>query len=136
MDEWVKFMDERIVPFVKAKGMKVHTVFRGAEEPGSYIGIRSFKHEAERVSLIEAVYGSEEGQKTIKPTVLRFSISLTTKSTPCMQHRLLHPHRWRVSTSTIISSSGPVRPVLHTANGLLRGHQGYALRDRHHRVDR
>lgn len=71
MDEWVEFMHQKVRPFIESKGMKVHGMFRGLEDPNCYIFIRSFANSAERERLIEAVYGSQDWQENYKPTVRR-----------------------------------------------------------------
>lgn len=71
MDEWVTFMEERIVPFITDKGMKVDAMFRGADDPTVYIWIRRFEDETHRKALYEAVYETDDWQETIKPTVRR-----------------------------------------------------------------
>lgn len=71
MDEWVTFMEERVVPFVTARGMKVHAMFRGAEDPSVFTWIRSFKDDAAREALYKAVYEDEEWLANMKPTVMR-----------------------------------------------------------------
>ena len=56
MDEWVKFMEEEIIPFQVSKGMVVVGSFKGEEEKDLYIWIRRFESEEERERLYKAVY--------------------------------------------------------------------------------
>jgi hypothetical protein len=65
-DEWVKLMDEVIVPFQIAKGMVIGT-FIADNDPDLYVWIRRFENEDERQQLYEAVYESEEWKSDIAP---------------------------------------------------------------------
>lgn len=69
MDEWVEFMESKIVPFITSKGMKVEAMYRGVEDPNVFIWIRRFDNEAHRQELYKAVYESDEWPKDFKPTV-------------------------------------------------------------------
>lgn len=68
MEEWVGFMESTIVPYIESKGMHVDAMFRGAEDPTTYVWIRRFTDEDHRKATYEAVYG-DEWQANIKPTV-------------------------------------------------------------------
>ena len=68
MDEWVRFMEETIIPFQVAKGMVIAGSFRG-EEDSTYVWLRRFASEAERERLYEAVYQSATWKNDIAPTV-------------------------------------------------------------------
>lgn len=59
MAEWLKLMEEEIIPFQTAQGMVISGSFRGEEDDSVYIWIRRFENEAERERLYEAVYKSE-----------------------------------------------------------------------------
>lgn len=59
MDEWLKLMEEEIIPFQTAQGMVISGSFRGEEDDSVYIWIRRFENEAERERLYEAVYKSD-----------------------------------------------------------------------------
>lgn len=71
MEEWVAFMEDRIVPFISSKGMKVDAMFRGVDDPNTFIWIRRFEDEAHRQELYKAVYETEDWQQNYKPTVRR-----------------------------------------------------------------
>ena len=45
---WVKFMEETIIPFQVSKGMVILGSFVGQEEEDLYIWLRRFENEAER----------------------------------------------------------------------------------------
>ncbi len=70
MDEWVKFMEETIIPFQVSKGMVIAGSFRG-EDDTTYVWMRRFASEAERERLYEAVYQTEEWKNDIGPRVAR-----------------------------------------------------------------
>lgn len=59
MEEWLKLMEEEIIPFQIEQGMVIAGSFRGEEDDSVYVWIRRFESEAERERLYEAVYKSE-----------------------------------------------------------------------------
>ena len=67
MKEWVKFMDEVLLPFQIAQGMVVVGNFVGEEEKDLYVWVRRFQSEQERKRLYKKVYESETWHKQIKP---------------------------------------------------------------------
>ena len=69
MDEWVRFMEETIIPFQVAKGMVIAGSFRGEEDDTTYVWLRRFASEAEREQLYEAVYQTDEWKNDIAPRV-------------------------------------------------------------------
>jgi quinol monooxygenase YgiN len=66
-DEWVKLMDEVIIPFQAAKGMTIVGTFVAEEDPDLYVWIRRFEDETERERLYDAVYESEHWKTAIAP---------------------------------------------------------------------
>ena len=68
MDEWVKFMEERIIPFQVSQGMVIAGSFRG-EDDTTYVWLRRFASEAEREQLYEAVYQTDHWKNDIAPRV-------------------------------------------------------------------
>jgi hypothetical protein len=66
-DEWVRFMDEVIIPFQVAQGMTIVGTFVSEEDPDLYVWIRRFEDESERQRLYEAVYESEHWKTAISP---------------------------------------------------------------------
>ena len=68
-DEWVKFMEDVIIPFQVSKGMVVVGSFVGQEADDLYIWIRRFESEEQRMRLYEAVYESDEWKNDISPRV-------------------------------------------------------------------
>jgi hypothetical protein len=67
MDEWLRFMEETIIPFQVARGMVIAGSFRGEEDDTIYMWIRRFESEADRERLYAAVYEDEEWKQTIGP---------------------------------------------------------------------
>ena len=59
MKEWLKIMEEEIIPFQVSKGMVVTGSFRGEKDDSVYVWIRRFESEAERERLYKAVYESK-----------------------------------------------------------------------------
>lgn len=68
-ENWVRFMEEVIIPFQVSKGMIVVGSFVGEEEDDLYIWIRRFESEEERERLYAAVYQSPEWQNEIAPRI-------------------------------------------------------------------
>jgi|TARA_B110000263_G_scaffold212144_1_gene195465 hypothetical protein len=68
-DEWVKFMEEQIIPFQHSKGMVITGSFVSEEEDDLYIWIRRFASEEERIELYEAVYETDHWKNVITPGV-------------------------------------------------------------------
>ncbi len=66
---WVKFMEEVIIPFQVSKGMVIVGSFTGEQEDDLYVWIRRFESEQERERLYEAVYQSNEWLNNIAPKI-------------------------------------------------------------------
>jgi hypothetical protein len=69
MDEWVKIMEEEIIPFQISKGMVICGSFRGESDDSVYVWLRRFESEAQREALYTAVYESEHWKNKIAPRV-------------------------------------------------------------------
>ena len=86
MDEWVSYMEKTIMPFQVEKGMVIHGSFvmdssdqfalvndervMNSEEKGNtYVWIRRFESQEEKVRLYKDVYESKEWLENIAPTV-------------------------------------------------------------------
>ena len=70
-DEWVKLMEEKIIPFQTLKGVVVVGSFIASEEDDLYVWIRRFDNEAERKRLYDEIYASEFWTKEVKPAADR-----------------------------------------------------------------
>lgn len=68
-DNWVKFMEEVIIPFQVSKGMVIAGSFVGEKEDDLYVWIRRFESEDERVRLYEDVYESDTWKNEIAPKI-------------------------------------------------------------------
>ena len=66
---WVKCMEEEIIPFQVAQGMVILGSFVGQEEEDLYVWIRRFENEEERKRLYTAVYESDYWKNEIAPKV-------------------------------------------------------------------
>ena len=58
-ENWVRFMEEEIIPFQVSKGMVILGSFTGEEEDDLYVWVRRFESEEEREKLYAAVYESD-----------------------------------------------------------------------------
>ena len=67
--EWVKFMEEEIIPYQVSKGMVVLGSFVDEEDDSTYYWIRRFKNEKERERLYKAVYESDYWKNDLLPQV-------------------------------------------------------------------
>ncbi len=68
-ESWVRFMEERIIPFQAGKGMVIVGSFVGQEEDDLYIWIRRFESESEKERLYKAVYESDTWKNEIAPKI-------------------------------------------------------------------
>ncbi len=67
--EWVRIMEEEIIPFQVSKGMVICGSFRGETDESVYVWMRRFESEAEREALYKAVYESDYWKDKIAPRV-------------------------------------------------------------------
>jgi hypothetical protein len=67
--EWVKCMEEEIIPFQVKMGMVILGSFVGEEDQSVYVWIRRFDNEGERKRLYDAVYQSDYWKNEISPKV-------------------------------------------------------------------
>jgi hypothetical protein len=68
-ENWVKYMEEVIIPFQTARGMTILGSFTGEEEDDLFVWIRRFESEQDRERLYKAVYESDEWKNTIAPKI-------------------------------------------------------------------
>ncbi len=66
-ENWVKYMEEEIIPFQVSKGMVIVASFTDEQDPNLYVWMRRFVDEAERVQLYEAVYQSDHWKNNLAP---------------------------------------------------------------------
>src|SRR5881392_1086410 len=67
--EWLKVMEEKIIPFQVANGMVITGSFRGEADDSVYVWLRRFESEAQREALYKAVYESDHWKKEIAPRI-------------------------------------------------------------------
>jgi hypothetical protein len=68
-ENWVRFMEEVIIPFQFSKGMVIVGSFVGQEEDNLYIWIRRFDSEEQREKLYEAVYETDFWRDEVAPKI-------------------------------------------------------------------
>ena len=68
-ENWVKYMEEVIIPFQISKGMAILGSFVGEEEKDLYVWVRRFESEEQREQLYEAVYESDTWKNEIAPKI-------------------------------------------------------------------
>jgi hypothetical protein len=68
-DEWVRYMEDTIIPFQVGQGMSVTASFVDEEDPDGYVWIRRFEDEEERIALYANVYESDRWRDEIGPKV-------------------------------------------------------------------
>jgi hypothetical protein len=69
LEEWVKIMEEEIIPFQVAKGMVITGSFHGEADPSIYVWLRRFESEEQRAALYAAVYESDFWKTKVAPRV-------------------------------------------------------------------
>ena len=85
MENWLKVMQEEIIPFQVAKGMVIAGSFRGEDDESVYVWIRRFENEGKRDELYSAVYESEVWKNDISPrlsTMLDRDAMVVTRLSP------------------------------------------------------
>ena len=68
-ENWVKYMEEVIIPFQVSQGMVISGSFVGQEEDDLYVWIRRFDSEADREKLYMDVYESDHWKNEIAPKI-------------------------------------------------------------------
>ncbi len=68
-EEWVKLMEGEIIPYQISKGMVITGSFIGEQDEDTYIWLRRFDSEEERVALYKAVYENDYWQKDMAPRI-------------------------------------------------------------------
>ena len=85
MENWLKVMQEEIIPFQVAKGMVIAGSCRGEDDETVYVWIRRFENEEKRTELYSAVYESEVWKNDISPrlsTMLDRDAMVVTRLSP------------------------------------------------------
>ena len=86
-ERWVKWMEERIIPYQVSLGVAVLGSFVAEDDPDLYVWIRRFASEEERERLYTAMYESPTWINEIKPVndgmIIREKIQVTRlRATP------------------------------------------------------
>jgi len=68
-DRWVKFMEEKIIPFQIERGMVIVGSWTDPESSDHYVWMRRFENEDERQALYKAVYEDPKWSSDIKPQI-------------------------------------------------------------------
>lgn len=68
-ERWVKFMEEKIIPFHVSKGIVVVGSFTSPEKEDLYVWIRRFESEEERARYAKEVAESDYWKKEIAPQI-------------------------------------------------------------------
>lgn len=85
MDNWLKVMQEEIIPFQVSKGVVIAGSFRGEDDDSVYVWIRRFESEAEREQQYDAVYSSDYWKDDVSPrlsSMLDREAMVVTRLTP------------------------------------------------------
>jgi hypothetical protein len=85
MDDWVRIMEQEIIPFQVSKGMVICGSFRGETDDSVYIWLRRFESETEREALYKAVYETDYWKTEMAPRVPQYldrSAAIITRLIP------------------------------------------------------
>jgi hypothetical protein len=69
LTEWIKIMEEEIIPFQVSKGMVICGSFGGEEDETVYVWLRRFESEEQRKQLYAAVYETDYWKNEMSPRV-------------------------------------------------------------------
>jgi hypothetical protein len=69
MKQWLRLMEEEIMPFQVSQGMVIPAGFTAPKEADLYVWFRRFRNEAERKRLYRKVYESDHWKKTLAPKI-------------------------------------------------------------------
>jgi hypothetical protein len=69
-DEWVKLMEEKIVPFQISKGVVVIGMFISETDPDLYYWVRRFDSEEARMQIYKDVYENDFWKNEMTPKVI------------------------------------------------------------------
>lgn len=69
MKQWLKLMDDEIMPFQVSQGMIIPAGFTAPKEKDLYVWLRRFKNEADRKRLYRRVYESDHWKKVLAPKI-------------------------------------------------------------------
>jgi len=85
MKQWLKVMEEQILPFQSSQGMVILAGFTAPKEKDTFVWLRRFRNDAERKRQYRKVYESEHWKKVIAPqteALLDLSAMVVTDLSP------------------------------------------------------
>ena len=85
MDEWLKCMEEEIIPYQVARGAVIAGSFRGEQDESVYVWLRRFENEEEREKLYRDVYETDYWKNEMLPrlsTMLDREAMVVTRISP------------------------------------------------------
>jgi hypothetical protein len=68
-ENWVRYMEEVIIPFQVSKGMVIVGSWTGEQEDDLYVWVRRFDSESDRERLYKEVYDSDHWKNTVAPRI-------------------------------------------------------------------
>ena len=77
-EEWVRYMEDVVIPFQASQGMDVTASFVDAEDEDGYVWIRRFEDEAQSEAVYAAVYEHDRWKNEISPVV--YSLLIPSKT--------------------------------------------------------
>lgn len=84
-DEWVRYMENVVIPYQQSKGMTITASFVDDEDPDGYVWIRRFDDEAHRAALYAATHDDPRWTDEIFPAVaglLLLDRTVVTRAVP------------------------------------------------------
>jgi hypothetical protein len=69
MKQWLRLMEEEIMPFQVSQGMVIPAGFTAPKEADLYVWLRRFKNDAEKKRLYRKVYQSDHWKKVLAPKI-------------------------------------------------------------------
>ncbi|QSR84980.1 NIPSNAP family protein [Methylacidimicrobium sp. B4] len=82
LEEFVRFMDEELVPFQVGLGARALGSFTVPGDPSRYVWIRAFADEKERERVCQAIYQSPEWEQRLLPRSAALSERSGARITP------------------------------------------------------
>jgi hypothetical protein len=86
--EWVKYMEDVILPFQMSVGVVFVAAFTDDEDPDAYVWIRRFENEEQRIQQYKDVYESERWKTEMDAKVgalLDRSKTVVTRAVPTLK---------------------------------------------------
>jgi NIPSNAP len=68
-EEWVRYMEEVVIPYEQSKGMTVTASFIDDEDPDGYVWIRRFNDETHRAAAYAATHDDTRWTHQIFPAI-------------------------------------------------------------------